>query len=362
MMPVSPLGPVPLIAEPCVASRPGTYQSIQALRGIAAIMVAIFHAGMRADPTMGSFAVGKAGVDIFFVISGFVIWTVTSRRPSSPLVFLKHRFVRLVPMYWIMTLAIAAGAVLVPSAFPNMHIVPSDLVLSMLFVPHLSPVTGTLEPLLGQGWTLNLEVFFYLIFAPVLLLPLRARFGAIAAALAALTLLGAIVVTESVPPTWLLNPLLMEFLGGLCIARLAAGVWRPAVPWCWAAVVIGFAGLLMSSPAEGDDLARVLQYGVSAFLIVGGAVGLESAGRLRIPKWAQLLGAASYSIYLTHTFVISIVAKIWPAALPDWGFLALATVLAVLTGIVVYALVENPMLAVMRGKRLPTMATLFVTS
>jgi exopolysaccharide production protein ExoZ len=362
MIPASPVAPTPLIEEPRRVSRPGTYQSIQALRGIAAIIVAIFHAGLRYDPSQSTFRVGNAGVDIFFVISGFVIWTVTVRRPASPLVFLKHRFVRLVPMYWIVTLAMVMGATLVPSAFPNMHITWPDVLLSMAFLPHLSPSTGTFEPVLGQGWTLNFEVFFYLVFALVLLLPLRARFRAIVAALVILPVLGEAVMTPSVPPTWLLNPLLIEFLGGLCIARLAAGDWRPRAAWCWASVVFGFAGLMAASPAGGDDLARVLQYGVPAFLVVGGAVGLEAAGKLQVPKFLQVLGAASYSIYLTHTFAISILGKIWPGSFPPWGFITLATLLAIMAGIAAYALLENPMLAVMRGKRLPTMSTLFVPS
>jgi exopolysaccharide production protein ExoZ len=362
MIRASNVVPTPLIEEPRRVSRPITYQSIQALRGIAAILVAIFHAGLRYDDTQGTFRVGNAGVDIFFVISGFVIWTVTSRRPTAPVVFLRHRLVRLVPMYWIVTLIIVAGAAFVPSAFPHMHITATDVALSMAFFPHLSPSTGEIEPVLGQGWTLNFEAFFYLIFAAVLMLPVRARFRAIAVALVILPLVGAAVMTQSVPPSVLLSPLLTEFLGGVCIARLAAGAWRPLAPWCWASVGIGFAGLVASSPAPGDDLARVLQYGVPAFLIVGGAVGLEAAGRLRIPKLAQLLGAASYSIYLTHTFAISILGKVWPSSLPNWEFMALATLLAIIGGTVVYALLENPLLAVMRGKSLPTMATLFEPS
>jgi exopolysaccharide production protein ExoZ len=177
-----------------------------------------------------------------------------------------------------------------------------------------------------------------------------------------LPLLGAGLMTPDVPPTWLLSPLLIEFLGGVCIARLAAGVWRPRAVWCWVALVTGFAALTQSAPAAGDDLARVVQYGVPAFLIVGSAVGLEAAGRLHIPKFPQLLGAASYSIYLTHPFAISLLGKVWLASFPVGGFITLATLLAILAGTLVYALLENPLLAVMRGKRLPTMATLFVPS
>ena len=347
---------------PRLHRRPGTYQSVQALRGVAAVLVTIFHAGLRFDHTQNTFRIGNAGVDVFFVISGFVIWTVTMRRPTPPLTFLAHRFVRLVPMYWIVTLIMVAGTVMVPAAFPHMHPTPGEVGLSMAFLPHLSSSTGTIEPVLGQGWTLNFEVFFYLVFALVLLLPAATRFGAIVAALLLLPVAGAFLVTDAVPVSLLLSPLLIEFLGGLCIARLAAGEWRPQAAWCWAAVAIGVALLLAAAPAAGDDLARTLQYGVPAFLIVGGAVGLEAVGGLTIPRWARLLGAASYSIYLTHTFTISLLGKFWPANLPVWGFIALATVLAAAVGTVVYAALENPLLALMRGRRPPSMASLFAPS
>jgi exopolysaccharide production protein ExoZ len=350
----------PLAVAPGGAVRPTTYQSVQALRAVAAILVAIFHAGLKFDTTQATFSIGNAGVDIFFVISGFVIWTVTTRRPTSPLTFLKHRFLRLVPMYWIMTLAMAGGATFLPSAFPHMHPTASDAILSLLFVPHQSSSADTFEPLLGQGWTLNFEVFFYLIFAVVLLLPVVARFRVMVLALLVLPVLGVFAMTPAIPPTFLLNPLLIEFMGGLCLARLAAGTWRPPVAACWVAVVAGAAFLaFLAAPASGDDAARVVAYGVPAFLIVGGGIGLEAAGRIRLPAWTQLLGASSYSLYLTHTFVISAMWKVWPHDLSHVGFLVAATVVSAIVGVIVYSVLENPLLALMRGKGLPSRATLF---
>lgn len=333
------------------AAHPGTYQSVQALRGVAALLVVIFHAGLRFDAAQTTFRIGNSGVDIFFVISGFVIWTVTARRRVDPLTFLKHRFVRLVPLYWMMTAVMVAGVVAVPSAFPHMHPMGNDVALSFAFVPHISPSTGAIEPVLGQGWTLNFEVFFYVVFAAVLLLPQAAWFPAMTGILLLLPVMGVFMATPRVPTTTLLSPLLIEFLGGLYIARLAYGTWRPPVIWCVVVTVVGVGLLLIAAPAADDDWARVLQYGLPAFLIVGGAVGLESAQRLRIPAWISLLGAASYSLYLTHTFAISLLGKVWPAALPAWAFILVAVVLAVLIGIVTYVVLESPLLALMRGKR-----------
>lgn len=332
------------------AEHPETYQSVQALRGIAALLVTVFHAGLRIDTAQTTFRIGNAGVDIFFVISGFVIWTVTARRRVSPLTFLKHRFVRLVPLYWIMTAVMVAGVVAVPSAFPHMHATGSDVALSFAFLPHISPSTGAIEPVLGQGWTLNYEVFFYLVFAAVLLLPQAVWFPAMTAILLILPVIGVFVITPRVPTTTLLSPLLIEFLGGLWIARIASGTWRLPAAWCAIVIAAGVALLLIAAPAADDDWARVLQYGFPAFLIVAGGVGLEAARRLRVPAWVSLLGAASYSLYLTHTFAISLLWKVWPAALPAWAFIPVAAMLAVLIGVLTYLLLESPLLALMRRK------------
>src|ERR1700733_9294479 len=168
--------------------RGGSFQSIQALRGIAAVMVMIFHAGLRFDQSEMTFRIGNAGVDIFFIISGFVMWTVAARRPSDPLVFLRRRFVRLVPLYWLWTVAVIAAWALIPSAFPRMHPTVGHVALSLAFLPHLSPDSGRITPVLGQGWTLNFEVFFYVLFAAGLMLPSRTRFGFMVALLLLLPL------------------------------------------------------------------------------------------------------------------------------------------------------------------------------
>jgi exopolysaccharide production protein ExoZ len=119
--------------------RGGSFQSIQALRGIAAVMVTIFHAGLRFDQSETTFRVGNAGVDIFFIISGFVMWTVAARRPGGPFAFLRRRFVRLVPLYWFWTAALIAAWAVLPSAFPRMHPTVGHVALSLAFLPHMSP-------------------------------------------------------------------------------------------------------------------------------------------------------------------------------------------------------------------------------
>ena len=329
---------------------PATFQSIQALRGVAAVMVGLFHAGLRADPTGVLFGVGNAGVDIFFVISGFVMWTVTARRPTPALLFLRHRIVRLVPMYWIMTLAMIAAYTAMPSAFPRFHLSAGHILQSLAFVPHITD-DGLNQPVLGQGWTLNFEVFFYLLFALTLTRRAR-RFGLIAALLSGLALLNLVVPAEDFALATTCDPLLVEFLAGICLARLVQDGRRPRLAWCWAAVALGVLWLaVLPTPEAGADWTRLLVEGVPAVLIVGGSVGAELGGGLRVGRLPLLLGAASYSIYLTHTFAISLTGKMAAGMrLPPALFMATAMVVAALLGIACYLLLERPLLAVLRDR------------
>ncbi len=333
-----------------------TFLSVQALRGIAAILVVIFHAGLRFDPTEQTFRVGNAGVDIFFVISGFVMTTVTAGLPADPRGFLRKRCIRLVPLYWLATLAMITAWAIMPGAFPRMQPTAAHVLLSLAFVPHRSPDSGLIQPILGQGWTLNFEIFFYILFAAALLLPARRRLPAIMATLGILPLLGYVARIPAIAPTDLLNPLLIEFLAGIALARFVAIGVRAPVGACWAFVALGVAMLVVAAPPADDDLSRLLQYGVPASLIVGGAIGAECAGSVQVGGWLRLLGDASYSIYLSHTFVVSMLGKLWPAALGSMCFIITATLLAVLVGVLVYWIVESPLLAALRRRGVPAWA------
>ncbi len=339
----------------CGPSRDGTYESIQALRGVAAVLVTLFHASEHAYHSDQVFRIGNAGVDIFFVISGFVMWTVTARRPPSAATFLHHRLVRLVPLYYFFSLALLAAWLVLPSAFPNMAPpTASHVLLSLAFLPHADP-SGHFFPLLAQGWTLNYEMFFYLLFALGLMLPSDRRFASLAALLAILPAVGLLppeAWLQSAPALGLLSPLLIEFLGGVAIARWAEGGRRPAKIWLWAALALGSALLLLlPNPPADDDWLRLALFGLPAFLIVAGAVGLElTTQHFVLGRTPSLLGASSYSLYLSHTFVISLAGKILASA-PPWIFVGVATMASLGIAMLVYLLLEKPLLSLMRGKR-----------
>ena len=154
----------------------GNIEGIQILRAVAALMVVLHHARLSVPGSDAWPSFGAAGVDIFFVISGFVMAYTTSIVSSRPVAevastgllakagkFLRKRVVRVVPLYWL--------ALLWTSRRDLMHAhIGTDLVKDFLFLPHPNNVFHSwLAPTLQQGWTLNYEAFFYILFAVAIL-------------------------------------------------------------------------------------------------------------------------------------------------------------------------------------------------
>ena len=325
--------------------------SIQYLRAAAALMVVFFHAdGMALEYFhFGWPSFGAAGVDMFFVISGFIMWITTASARTTPVSFVVSRIIRVVPLYWVMTLLLYMGWMV----FRDAASLPPvwNLVRSLLFIPFVSPRTGEIQPLLIAGWTLNFEMFFYAVFACGLLLTRRHRalfVGTVLGGLVALPLVatpsGAVALTYT-------SPLLIEFMIGclLGIVYERNALPRPAVAAFL--LIIGCCLLLTSTMLSAADLTafRFFHWGLPAFLIVTGALGLEPV--LKEWRLPLLLGDASYSIYLTHGAALAslktIILMVGVGASPAVTavFVVAGCVASVLAGIVVFHAVEKPLVA-----------------
>ena len=335
-----------MTSEPPVEATPkasGEVRSIQYLRGVAAFGVLAFHAADRAG---GAFGLGAAGVDVFFVISGFIMWVVTCRRPPSPIEFLKRRIERIVPLYWGMTLAVAAIALAVPSAFPAMKPTAAHIAQSLFFVPHRD-ATGLIAPLIVPGWTLNYEMFFYLLFAAGLMAPPRLRPWAVTAALVGLVAIRPL--GDAANPLWATytNPLLLEFGAGVWLGRAWSENRLPSRGAGWILVVLGVAGFAATSLSGIDvERARVLLWGLPALLLVTGAIGIERHGPVPNLWPLRALGDASYSVYLVHGLAISAAFRLLQkAGVTSAPVLFAASIVAgVAAGLAAYQLVEKPLM------------------
>jgi len=317
--------------------------SIQYLRAGAALAVVIYHAVQWRS---GGFDVGRAGVDVFFVISGVIMWTVTAGRKGAPFPFLLRRLIRVAPLYWLVTLAVTGIAVIWPMFLPQVFPDPKALGLSLAFIPHFDR-HGLPFPTLPPGWTLDYEAIFYLVFAAALLAPLAARAWLVTAILAGIVAAGFLLDD----PLYILgaNPMLLQFAAGVWIGEAMRRRALPAAAWGVAMIVAAF-GFWTVIQAGGLflELWRPLQWGLPAALLVSGALTLEMRGRL--PCWAPLkrLGDASFAIYLIHMPATALVAHALGPQIP-WLFPPAALIVSIAAGLAVHVFVERPLTARLRS-------------
>lgn len=348
------------LQEGPTAVRP-TYRLIQVLRAIAALMVVAHHATImlvqRDHLWLANWIAGSSGVDLFFVISGFVM-TISSaplRHAAHPArTFLARRLERIVPMYWLVTTAKVIVLLLAPAVALNGLGSLQHILMSYLFVPWLS-VEGRFEPVVVVGWTLNFEMAFYLLFAAVLALRWRP----------VLLLVPIFALLPFVPIRWLfsvplslwfyVSTLLWEFAFGMLLGTNVKAIRR--LPR-WLGAVLVFGGLipLLTWNAPGVSYWRGAQWGIPALAVVAGAIALEAHWGKNAPRWALELGDASYSIYLIHTFVLPVVGMWlmrWPHGWPAEIVAAMMTavLLSAAAGELFYRAIELPVMRWFKGRR-----------
>lgn len=312
-----------------------TLSGIQYLRAAAAIAVVLFHA---AEKTGYHFAIGAAGVDVFFVISGFIMWVVSARREPTPLQFLRARIRRIVPVYWLATAVMVAGAL--GGLFPNLVLSLEHVLASLFFIPARSPSNGGIWPVLVQGWTLNFEMFFYVVFAGTLLLPRAWRLPAIGALFGLLVIAGTLFVPDNAVLLSFTRPIILEFVAGMVIGELWLKGKVPSPAMGLALIALALSGFATIQVAGLPFDALVC--GPLAAALVVGVLALEAGRRIRFVPVAVVLGDASYAIYLWHTFAISVIAKVGASmGVPAPAVFAAAVLAGISAGALGYYLLEK---------------------
>jgi len=332
--------------------------SIQALRGIAALSVLFGHAQTEAAQMSPSFEHIRlpwgAGVDLFFVLSGFVMVLSSSRlfaRKGSQTEFLTQRFIRVAPLYWIFTSAMIVATIVVPHELETARLSLSGALSSFAFLPW-PRWDGAVRHLLSLGWTLNYEMFFYALFA----LALFFRKGAgLAALLITLLLLVAIGASGlSLPPTlafWT-DSILLEFAFGVLIGWLYTT--RTVAPLPRLALVLAPLAIVLLVSAQFTALPRCFAQGIPAALLLAAALLTPPPAPTSFhARFADWIGASSYSLYLAHPFAFGLVKLVWPLApggIADWLYVSVAAITAIVAGVASYRLIERPLLHALRGR------------
>lgn len=335
--------------------------NIQSLRAIATLMIVCSHwrsidAKYSGDPStlFEYFGFGRFAIDMFFVVSGFIMVYITprsegniKRRIRDALKFLFARFTRIYPVYWLVSGALLLAYFIRPEWVFSSSVQP-DLVKSVFLWPDYSP------PLLAVAWTLVHELEFYLVFALTLLLPRKFQLIGLIS--------WAIIVFIGETLGWrqlgaiqnvLFSPFSLSFIAGAFLAHLyksqKATIGNPFVLWFLFALSILWAFLvyLHYQPFTYDSLRRVLLYIVPAILCVYSMCELNRQDHL-LPNWLQAIGNWSFILYLTHVLTLSVIGRIWSrftmtnTAFDNVAMFGLSVLATIIVAAISYNVLELP--------------------
>lgn len=332
---------------------------LQVLRFAAASGVVIDHAilqvaGQRAadDPLLRvSWFIGDCGVILFFAISGFIMM-VTNRdkfgSSSSAIAFLTSRLLRIFPLYFLVT-----TAQFINKFYSTPLYTFENYGKSLLFIPYIGD-DGHMRPILGQGWTLNYEMFFYLIFALSLTLPKRLGLSICIVLLAILGFGSGGPDAPSVAMFYT-TPLLFYFVFGIgcALAIEQTKVSIPASPQIFAGLALPIAATVAIGFLYGDapfaTAARIALVSGCVFI----CANMRQSNGTLVERIAEYLGDASYSTYLCHGFVLG-AAKVLSSRIVGGnlvmmiGFILLMIVVANVGGALVFTFIERPIARLLR--------------
>ncbi len=312
-MPSTPQDPGRTALPPSSAAPRPRLASLQVGRGVAALLVLLYHAHGHLElngvhPPLGSwFRFGHVGVDYFFVLSGLVMLHAHRAelgRPGATRGYVVKRAVRLLPMYWLaLGVCLALRAVSSGSPFPEVR----EIALDLMLVPN-----GAETPIVGVAWSLHLEVFFYALFGLVLWRPTIGRL-ALAAWFAVSLLRGlGLLELEAGPAVhrWL-SGYPLQFGLGLLVATLSPSGGDPRAPLGLGTLaLVGGIAAELAGHLDGIGFSAQLLYGAGSALLLLGLLRREARDPIEASGPLKVLGDASYSVYLFHLAGLGITDKV----------------------------------------------------
>lgn len=337
-------------------------KNIQVMRGLAALMVVLAHANLMVDRELfgGLLIIGWCGVDFFFVLSGFIIYWTSQKyfgQPKELLGYMKRRFNRVYPIYWVYTLTTIFLAAIVFAITERNLIGWSDLsviglVRNFLLLP--TDVPANVMPILPVAWTLSYELLFYALFGITLLV--RPKMALI---LAFLWFLIILLNIFGGMPNYSPNSLFylfahsrnIEFLLG-CLSAWLVSSGRVPTSFAKPLFLTGFLALIASwfnafNEFYWIDQTDYLLFGVPFFLMVTGAALLDLKGELiagRFTNAGMFIGDASYSVYLTHFIVIVVVTGVMAYInFPTLVEFTVASLVSIFCGLIGFIYIERPL-------------------
>jgi exopolysaccharide production protein ExoZ len=318
---------------------PRMIYNVHFLRVVAALAVVYYHIASEAGLNLPR-PFGKFGVDLFFVVSGFIIAYIGSKSPDS---FLLRRVIRIVPFYWTASLFVFSIAWLFPQQLRQTQADVPHLLYSLFFIPHETAYSG-MFPTLILGWTLNYEMYFYVLFA--IALAFSRRFAPIICSVFLTLIVLAIDLsgTQNKSLKFYASPIVFEFIFGIFVYYAISFIvrraddYRPAAWFKWllyASTLAASVFMVVQGINGGFRLLRPIACGLPALFIVMGAILIEKLYNVYTKnKLLLLLGEASYILYLIHTYIIYGVLRLFVGPTSGIG--------PVTIGLLVFALMVLP--------------------
>ena len=341
-------------ARPALPSR---LDSVQVMRGFAAAAVLMQHTFREARRFSDASAITDLdalpwhiGVDLFFIISGFIMMHTagaTFRQPHASRAFLTRRLIRIAPSYWIFTTLMIVAALILGDRLHTTRFEPLHALLSYLFVPHLRPgYADQINPILALGWTLVYEMFFYVVFALALRFDKEKGVAALAATFIAL-FTGARfgLFTPALNVFWS-DSIMFAFLLGIGAHQALVAQRGRGEGALWALALAGIGLGLMTGSFWTE---RFLQLDLPALMIF---LALYRARYGALQPLLVKLGDASYALYLGHPFVLTAGSLVFGAgglgvllgmATATWLYAAVCVAATFALAFVFFRFVETPM-------------------
>ena len=315
--------------------------SIQFLRALAAWVVVghhfvqIFYGGNNVGFVENFlWNYGTLGVDLFFVISGFVIYHATVDRVIPPARFFSLRLIRVIPAYWVFSLLTALLVYSFQGLIPFTQLETGFLLKSLAFIPWANPSGIGYFPLLTPGWTLNFEVAFYSIFGLTLFFSSRYR---VLLVMLGLFLLQSVVPNFGVPWDFYKNKIIFEFVLGIGVAIIYRRELLKHVKTGSAMLLLLLAVIAIAVKGNGH---HYLYVGIPCAFVMIAALSQEYFFR----KYAifNTLGNQSYSTYLCHVIILSIAYYFFKTYDLPIGIVVILTILGVfMVSVISFSFIEQ---------------------
>ena len=321
--------------------------SIQFIRFIAALFIVLMHSILEYENT---FRVGDFGVDIFFILSGFIISYITETDRHN---FITKRLIRIVPIYWLFIFIISFFIFMFPELFRTINWDPQHILKSLFFLPG-TEAQGYL-PIIKLGWTLNLEMMFYVLFFLSMKFSHKHR-ELITSSLIILIIL--ILQNLKLDGTHAINfyssPITIEFIYGMLLAK----IWHQhkfefSLKACVGLASVCIALLILFNNYINAGEYRFIFYGLPSLILVISFLSVEyrfTNLNTRLQKLILWFGEMSYPLYLIHIFLVGLISRIIFSEIELWALFPLALASSLLLSNIVSTIFDRPIRRFLKKK------------